>query len=231
MEELLRFLEQYEAWIYALLGAVAFIYFRKLINDWQEWRNSVFGLERESAQRRLSTTLSVVVLIALLATAEFVLVSFVAPVYPGEIMLRTPTVNVLVSPTEAFAVAGESDAEEMTPLATQSALETGGCSPGLLEWTYPTDGESVYGIVRLKGTANLNNMGFFKYEFSEVNSDNWVTIAAENNPRNDEELDGSWNTQTLLPGDYRLRLVMMDNENQNLPACVITVRVIPPPED
>jgi hypothetical protein len=49
--------------------------------------------------------------------------------------------------------------------------------------------------------------------------------------RIDEELDGSWNTQALVPGDYRLRLVMTDNENQTLPACEITVRVTPPSEE
>jgi hypothetical protein len=231
MEELLRFLEQYEAWIYALLGVVAFIYFRKLIGDWQEWRNSVFGLERESAQRRLSATLAVVIVITLLAAAEFMLVSFVVPVYPAVNVLQTPTINVLTTPTQAFVVAGQSDMESVGPLATEAVMASGGCNPGVLDWTYPTQGESVYGVVRLKATANLTNMGFFKYEFSDVSSDNWVTIAAENNPRIDEELDGSWNTQALVPGDYRLRLVMMDNENQNLPACEIIVRVIPPPEE
>lgn len=231
MEELLRFLKQYEVWIYALLGVVAVIYFRRLLKDWQDWRSSTFGLERESAQRRLSASLAVVVLVFLLAAVEFVLVSFVAPVYPSVNVLSTPTVNVMTTPAQAFAGAGESNEESLVPQQPQSIAENGGCRPGVLEWTYPTEGESVYGIVRLKGTANLPNIGFFKYEYSEVNSDIWVTIAAENTQRVDEELDGSWNTQILVPGDYRLRLVMMDHENQDLPACIITVRVIPPPED
>ncbi|HSV86489.1 MAG TPA: hypothetical protein VLH85_07930 [Levilinea sp.] len=231
MEELLRFLKQYEAWIYALLGVVAIIYFRKLLNEWQEWRSSTFGLERESARRRLSATLAVVVLLILLATAEFVLVSFVAPVYPSLNVLSTPTINVMTTPVETFAGAGERGEETSMPQTPQSTAENGGCRPGVLEWTYPAEGESVYGVVRLKATANLPNIGFFKYEYSEVNSENWVTIAAENTQQVDEELDGSWNTQALVPGDYRLRLVMMDNENQDLPACIITVRVIPQPEE
>jgi hypothetical protein len=231
MEDLLRFLEQYEAWIYALLGGVGFIYFRKLISEWQEWRSSVFGLERESAQRRLSATLAVVVILSLLATAEFILVSFVAPVYPVANMLQTPTVSVLTTPVGTFAVAGETEPEEISPLSTQAVVEAGGCAPGVLEWSFPQPGDSVSGVVKLKGTANLANLGFFKYEFSEVSSDSWITIAAMNVQRIDEELDGSWNTQALVPGDYRLRLVMTDNENQTLPACEITVRVTPPSEE
>jgi hypothetical protein len=231
MEELLRFLEQYEAWIYALLGVVGFIYFRKLIGDWQEWRSSVFGLERESAQRRLSATLAVVVVITLLASAEFLLVSFVAPVYPVANVLQTPTINVMTTPTTELFVDGQSQPEESVALATQAAVISGDCDPSILDWSYPQAGEEVSGVVKLVGTANLSNMGFFKYEFSEVGSDSWVTIAAMNVPLNDEELDGSWNTQALIPGDYRLRLVMTNNENQTLPACEITVRVVPPPED
>jgi hypothetical protein len=231
MEDLLRFLEQYEAWIYALLGVVGFIYFRKLISEWQEWRSSVFGLERESAQRRLSATLAVVVIISLLATAEFILVSFVAPVYPVANMLQTPTVSVLTTPAGTFAVAGETEPEEISPLSTQAVVEAGGCAPGVLDWSFPQAGDLVSGVVKLKGTANLSNLGFFKYEFSEVSSDSWTTIAAMNVQRIDEELDGSWNTQALVPGDYRLRLVMTDNENQTLPACEITVRVTPPSEE
>jgi uncharacterized membrane protein len=130
MDELLRFLEQYEAWIYALLGVVGFIYFRKLAADWQEWRSSVFGLERESAQRRLSATLSVVVILSLLAAAEFVLVSFVAPVYPVANILQTPTVSLLTTPTGTFAVAGETAPEEPSPLSTEAAVVSGGCQPG-----------------------------------------------------------------------------------------------------
>jgi hypothetical protein len=231
MEELLRFLEQYEVWIYALLGAVGFIYFKKLVGDWQEWRSSVFGLERESAQRRLSATLAIVVVISLLATAEFVLVSFVSPVYPVTSMLQTPTINVMTTPTAALLAAGETQPEEAATLSTQAAVVAGDCNPAVLDWSYPQAGDEVTGVVKLVGTANLANMGFFKYEFSEVGSDNWVTIAAMNVLRNEEELDGSWNTQALVPGDYRLRLVMTDNENQTLPACEITVRVVPPFEE
>jgi hypothetical protein len=162
MEDLLRFLEQYEAWIYALLGVVGFIYFRKLISEWQEWRSSVFGLERESAQRRLSATLAVVVILSLLATAEFILVSFVAPVYPVANMLQTPTVSVLTTPAGTFAVAGETEPEEISPLSTQAVVEAGGCAPGLLEWSFPQTGDSVSGVVKLKGTANLYEFRFFQ---------------------------------------------------------------------
>jgi hypothetical protein len=38
---------------------------------------------------------------------------------------------------------------------------------------------------------------------------------------------GQWDTTSVPPGDYQLRLVVTDNQGQALPACVISVRVLP----
>jgi len=52
MEELLPFLQKNEIWIYIFLGAVALIPLQQLISAWRAWQGSVYGLEREIAQRR-----------------------------------------------------------------------------------------------------------------------------------------------------------------------------------
>ena len=41
---------------------------------------------------------------------------------------------------------------------------------------------------------------------------------------------GNWDTTLLVPGDYLLRLVVADSQNQLLPACVVSVRVVAPPQ-
>jgi hypothetical protein len=103
-----------------------------------------------------------------------------------------------------------------------------GCIPGVVEWTSPKSGGQVSGVVTLKGTVNVANLGFYKYEYSQGSSGNWITIAAGNQKRTDSELGGAWNTGQLIPGDYKLRLVVADNQNQTLPACVIAIRIISP---
>ena len=108
--------------------------------------------------------------------------------------------------------------------------EQEGCIPGELDWTFPKNGVQISGLVNLKGTIQVPNLGFYKYEYSSVGSNNWITIAAGNTNITDSALGGggAWNTSQLVPGDYRLRLVAADNQNQALPACVINIRIVAP---
>ena len=73
---------------------------------------------------------------------------------------------------------------------------------------------------------NIPDFGFYKYEVAVAGSDTWATIAAGRATVVDGAL-GQWDTSTLSPGDYRVRLVVSDNQGQALPACIITVRVSP----
>lgn len=229
MDDLLRFLETYEIWFYILLGAVGFIYFRKLLRALQEWRRAIFGLERELARRRFSSALTIVLLLSLLAFAEFFIVSFVSPVYPRASLLLTPTLDLLASPTPVLEITGSpqpaSGQEGALVASTQVVSE--GCLPGEVEWSSPGPGEEVRGSVELIGTVNLLDLGFYKYEFTQPGNENWITIAANNETKVDAVL-GVWDTSRLIPGDYLLRLVVTNNQNQILPACVLPLRVVSP---
>ncbi len=100
MEDVLLFLQKYEVWVYALSVLIGLLTFRKLLIAYQDWRASLFGIEREIAQRRFSTYLTLFLLITLMAGLEFSLVSFVIPNYPANKgLLITPTLDLLVTPT------------------------------------------------------------------------------------------------------------------------------------
>jgi len=103
-----------------------------------------------------------------------------------------------------------------------------GCIPDQLDWTDPRNGDTISETVELKGTVNVKNLGFYKYEFAPMGSDNWTTIAAGNTIVKNDLLGGAWDTSGLLPGDYELRLVVNDNENNPLPACMIQVTIEAP---
>ncbi len=226
MEEILKFLQQYEIWIYALLGVVGFICLRKLLIHWHDWRVAIFGLERETAQRRLSASMSLFVLLSLMGVAEFSIVSFITPVYPQAFSLQTPTMDLLATPTGTLPADASQSMMVKAVIGTQVPVAGDGCVPGRLEWTFPQAGGEISGIVELKGTVNVDNLGFYKYEFSQPGSDIWTTIAAGDTIKQDDTLGGAWNTGQLVPGDYRLRLVVSDNQNQTLPTCEIPVRVV-----
>jgi hypothetical protein len=102
-----------------------------------------------------------------------------------------------------------------------------GCLPGQIEFTYPVNGEEIQETVELRGTVNVPDFGFYKYEYSQPDSETWLTIAAGDQQKNDEIL-GTWNTNLITPGSYLLRLVVVTSDNQTLPACVIEIIVSAP---
>ncbi len=108
----------------------------------------------------------------------------------------------------------------LTPLAE-------GCIAGQIEWSYPKSGDEITATVELKGTVNVPNLGFYKYEYAQPGEDVWTTIAAGNQPKVNGQI-GFWNTSQLEPGDYLLRLVVADNQNKLFPACQIPVRITKP---
>jgi hypothetical protein len=236
MEELLLFLKKYEVWVYILSALIGLVYLRKLIIAYQDWRASLFGMERESAQRRFSTYLTLFLLVILTAGLEVSLVSFVIPNYPvKKVVLTTPTLDLNTTPTlpppagaagtPAVGPAGANQTQQPTVVIKL----TEGCTPGAVEWSSPKVGDEISGKVDLLGTVNIPNLGFYKYEYSQPGTDVWNTIAAGNKNKVNDLL-GNWDTTLLVPGDYLLRLVVADSQNQLLPACVVSVRIVAPPQ-
>jgi len=224
MNELLLFLEKYEMWIYISLGVIIFFYLRRLLYAWQEWRAAIYGLEKETAQHKISSALSVIILLSIIAMSEFFLVSFVVPIYPRVSIVPTATLDLLATPT--VTIAPEQMGTAVAPGdGVVEQITNEGCLPGEIEWIDPTAEGVVSGVVELVGTVNITNLGFYKYEFSQMGSENWITIAAGNDKKVDQPLGGVWNTTQLIPGDYYLRLIVTDSENQELPACIIPVKV------
>ncbi|MFM8320904.1 MAG: hypothetical protein ACKOC5_08325 [Chloroflexota bacterium] len=231
MEETLRFLRTFEAWIYLSLGIVGVYFVLRFSRAWQELQGASFGLERESAQVRLNQAASALVLVLSAAVVVFMLVSFVAPTMPG-INLPTPTLNLLatatttlppgVTPSPGTPGAGD-------PGMQGDLLAASGCVAGQAELSLPRMGDEVSGIVPVMGTANIPNFGFYKFEIKRPNEANWLTIQAGNTVRVGDKL-GDWDTTRLSPGEYQLGLVVVDNEGQALPPCVIQLRVARSPE-
>jgi hypothetical protein len=155
-------------------------------------------------------------------------VSFIVPSYlAGKIELSTPTMVLITTPTWTLAV----DSGKTNPtLATVSpvAIIAEGCVSGEIEWVYPKNGDEIQGKAELRGTVNVPNLGFYKYEYSKSDSSDWLTIAADNVNGKVNTVLGVWDTSQIVPGDYRLRLVVADNQNQLMPACVVAVRVLSP---
>jgi len=199
---------------------------RKTYLAWREWSGSIFGLEKEQSQRKFNQGLTITIFGLLFAAGLFIVNTFVTPSVPGVQQLPTATIDMTqLPPTNTPAPTAAVTAQGLIPTITSYLSR--GCIPDKLDWTDPRNGDTISGIVELKGTVNVENLGFYKYEYSSAGSDLWTTIAAGNTIIVNDLLGGAWDTSDLVPGNYELRLVVNDNLNNPLPACVIQVTIEP----
>ncbi len=218
-----RFLASYEALIYIVLAIGGLFTMRWLWNNWREWKQAVYQLEREFSLRRLGQSTAVLAVILVLFCAEFSMTTFILPGLPAEIPLSTPTLNLFPSPVGTLSPQYLTQAASLPPASTQSST---GCVPGQLMLNFPTPAAEIQGTIDLIGTVDIPNFGFYKYEVAPQGGDTWATISAGRTVvRNG--LIGRWDTTALTPGDYQLRLVVTDNQGLALPACIVPVRVVP----
>jgi len=195
--------------------------------SWLEWRNSVYGLEREFALRRLGQATASAFLILALVFVEFFIATFIAPSLPASDILATPTLNLLVTPEGTLSPA-EATQAALSP-ATQNATQEvpsgmSGCVPDQIMITSPEPGDEISGTIDITGTVNAPNFAFYKYEVAPYGTESWATISASREPKVNALL-GPWNTTSLTNGEYFLRLVITDNVGVSLEPCVIAVRV------
>jgi len=226
MEDLVRFVVNYEVGIYLVLGIVLVISIQRLVRSWLLLRKANFGMEKEVAQKGIRSSLTFIVLVMLFGISNFILVSIASVRFPGIAPVATPTVNPVAANEDSPNNEPAEENVDVPLTQTQTASALRGCAPGVLEWITPGDGEEVSGSVELAGTVNLPNLGFYKYEYRAIGDDIWIPISAGNKPIIEEPLGGTWNTEELIPGDYILRLVVSDNANNLLEPCEIEVKVI-----
>jgi hypothetical protein len=227
MDQALQFFRDYEIWIYILLGILALWHVRKFALAWEELRGAFFGLEREAAQSRVNSAATMVVILILMAVTEFTLVTFVIPTVPGANPLPTTALNLLATPTTTLPAstpkANETAAVTPTPGEIPGAE---GCVAGRVNLTSPANGDHISGSILVKGSANTTNFGFYTLQIARPGDTVWLPILVGQQAIMGDVL-GTWETSTLTPGEYMLRLVVTDNIGTELTPCVIQVTVEP----
>ena len=225
VEAAVKFFREYEISIYVFLGIIVLYAILRLVQAWEEFRKAAFGMERETAQGRLNQAATLLFLLIAMAVAEFSIVTFIAPTLPDANPLPSPTLNLLATPI--FTPLASLDATQdinSTPVPTLTPIIGQGCTDDI-NITFPTEEEPVSGVVVVRGTADIVNFGFYKYEIARPGETIWLSINAGEEPVR-EGILGEWVTSVLPPGDYQLRLVVADNQGKFMPACIIQVRIV-----
>jgi len=223
--EVYRFLKAAEIWIYVVLGFIVFLILRKLFNAIREYRGALFGMERARIKHRIIQQISSLSILFILILSEFLIVSYTHVALPSLAFSPTPTLDL--SPTEtpidAVELANSGFNETVLPWDAGGG-DMGGCIPNQVEWLEPGQDGEIRGKVELKGTININDFGFYKYEYSQDNT-LWNTIQAGNTLVTNGTL-GFWDTSSLPPGDYFLRLVVTNNKGEAKQPCQISVKIL-----
>lgn len=224
MAPFLAFLTRYEILFYFVIGIILIVHARKVFLAWKEWSIALFGMEKENTQRQINQGITALIITFALGVGLFILTTFVSPSMPGIQVASTPTLDLTAQPTVIISTPTISTTTQGL-IPTLTAILDKGCVPGKIEWTDPIDGDSISGKYVLKGTVNVPNLGFYTFEYAPIDSTNWTTIAAGEKTIIDDALGGNWDTSSLTPGDYQLRLVVNDNQNNPMPECIIKVTI------
>jgi hypothetical protein len=229
MADALLFLEEYQGWVYLVLGLAALIYLRLTWRWFRSRRVTIFKLEREQATERLTRSATLLGLALALIGGTFIATTVLGPSMPvSERPTPLPTVSLL-----ATATFPQTEAEALvtsTPLPV-TEVDSAGCANPQATIRAPATGESLTGAVEITGTADIPNFAFYKYEYISLTPGSvWRAIGAGTRPTTDDLL-GTWDTTLVLPGEYALRLVVTDTAGNAPQPCMILVRVLPSSEE
>jgi hypothetical protein len=93
--------------------------------------------------------------------------------------------------------------------------------------TWPEVNAHVGGVVEVRGTANIENFWYYKIEFAAgANPSDWYWIGPDGgkNPVEGGVLL-TWDTAGLSPGEYSLRLTVVDKTGNYPPPCQVPLYI------
>jgi hypothetical protein len=245
-----QLLANYAGLIYIALIIGAVFYVREIIAARQDLQQSLYSLEREAANNRLWRSVVVLVLLALIALATFILSTVVAPQVATDEGRITPTAAFTLptnTPTPTFqptptrtprpptAVPGTptpTSAGAPAEAATPTALPLpAACPDPNVQIVAPVAGQVFSGEIQVRGTADAPNFAFYKLTLNGPATDNVTQTAGDvvHTPVRGGVL-GAIDPTNLIsqPGTYIVGLVVVDNTGNELPHCDVSIVVQAP---
>ena len=237
MLEFLRPIVAFDTWIYIGLGLVALFFIRLMWLARKDRVRSIFTLERENTRARMNRAfLGLMIVLALMLGVYYL--SQVTPPYlppPPDTPTPTPMIELPPTPTPPPLLPTPTPTATPPPPPTITIEDTptptpertlGGapnCPHSGARITSPGNGAQVSGMVQINGAASVDNFDYYKFEFRVPGTD-WNFIQRYDNPVLEGVL-GSWNSDTVSPGEYEFRLVVVNLEGNYPEPCVIRLVV------
>lgn len=239
MLEFLRPIIKFDTWIYAGLGLVALFFIRLIWIARRDRIRSIFTLERENANARMTRYFIGLMIVFGLMMGVYYVSSITPTIVPPPQETPTPTPIIALPPTPTPPPLLPTPTSTPTPLPpptfevvvdtpTPAPNISRGAPPGCpvpgSQIFQPGNGAEVQGVIQVTGAANIDNFDYYKFEFRVPPSGEWSFIARYDNPVPEGVL-GTWNTDTVSPGEYDFRLVVVDAIGNFPEPCVIRLIV------
>ena len=242
MLEFLRPIVIFDVWIYILLGLVALFFIRVMVMAQKDRSRSIFTLERENANARFARAfLGLMIVLGLILGVYYlsaITPTLVPPTQitptptdiielpdtptPPPLFTATPTASATPPPTAAITFDETPLPPPPPPPAAQGQPPS--CpNPGSVI-TRPGNGAQISGVIQVSGSAITENFDYYKFEFRVPGNEEWSFIERYNNAVQGGVL-GSWNSDTVAPGEYEFRLVVVDNIGNFPEPCVVRLLV------
>ncbi len=238
MLEFLRPIIIFDVWLYIGLGLVALFFVRLILLARKDRIRSIFTLERENSNTRLTRAFIGLMVVFCMVVGVYYLSLVTPTIVPPAQDTPTPTPIIALPPTPTPPPLLPTPTSTATPLPTptfvaveetptpETALAQGqspNCPHPGSRIFQPGDGAQVAGVIQVSGAAAIDNFDYYKFEFSVPGTGNWNFITRFDAPVAEGVL-GNWNTDTVPPGEYNFRLIVVDKIGNFPEPC--TIRLI-----
>jgi len=208
-----EFVVRYQNQILIGLGVIVLVFVYRLVRARSYLTTTPYGLEREEALRRQNGALALLTLIVITSLIVYLMQSLILPQLIGPPTTPTPPATPTVTPS---------------PVGTGGivSVDSSGCENPLATLTAPVNGDRIAGSFEVKGTANIPNLAFYKFEISGAGTGGeWLSLGVGTQAIVDDVL-GRFDSGARETGDYAFRLVVLDNAGQSPPPCVVVVTLL-----
>ena len=207
-------------------GVLGAVYRQQLVVRAQPMEVGIV-VRKETALKQLIKVVWGAVAISALLGLFFALEHYVAPnitlpddsdATPSLVLGPTPIGTPNASPTPTFTVTS-TRARPTRPVRLATLTPTPEPAPAVppahcpnpgAQIISPGAGQTVQGMIQLTGTANVPNFQYFKIEMGPGDAPrNWSFIFRRDTPVANGLL-GTWNSDTVPPGVYTLRVTLSD---------------------
>jgi hypothetical protein len=241
--------------IYIILTVIALFLIRIIWLARQNQAYAFFRVHREDARRDLVGAIIILAMVLGLMGATFYIQRVLsapsetpqAAAPPSEIAANTPTpppptVQPTLSPTPsptpqptATAAATATPTATPPPPPPSPTVAPPSPTPNLAQGqppqcanagsviTRPGNGARVNGLVEFNGTAAIENFDYYKFELRLPNGQ-WAYLSHYPAAVNQGVL-GFWNSDTVAPGEYDLRLVVVNSIGNYPEPCMVRLVV------